>query len=141
MSQYKKLKGCKASIRDKGIQEEYRSVEELSAKLYRHLTIVTRDMSVGATISRDIVKAARASTRADEPTETADPDAKGEVWLQSYTDKAFIVCGDTKPLKEDLKAAKAKWMKTRDGFWAWMFPKSRLDEVARLLGIAAEYRE
>ena len=135
MAQHAKLKEFKASIRDKGIQAEYRSVEELSAHLYRHLTIVMRDISVTPTITREVVKAVKAS---DDAAETEQP--RGEIWFLDYSDKAFLICGDTKPVKEQIKDAGGRWMKSRDGTMGWVFPKSRVNEIARLLGISPAYR-
>lgn len=138
MGQYEKLKQFKTSIRDKGIQAEYKSPDELSASLYRHLTIVLRDMSLTPTITRDIVKAAKAST---PDAATADTKSDEGIWFHDYTDKAFLVCGNTKPIKEQLKGVKGRWMKGKDGSFGWMFPKSRLHEIADLLKMEPAYTD
>lgn len=62
-AQLAKLKEFKASIRDKGIQEQYTSVDELKQKLSRQLTIVMRGMSVDTVVNQSVVKEARASAK------------------------------------------------------------------------------
>jgi hypothetical protein len=145
LDQYKKLKEFKQSIRDKGIQEDYRSVAELKEKLSRQLTIVMREMSVGPVIDKKVVAAARASTR--ETAVDIAPVAKKktiitkeEIWLEDYTDKALIICGNTVDFKDKLRDLGGKWITTRSGGKGWMFSKRRVSDVAELLGIKAELR-
>lgn len=144
--QIKKLKDFKASIRDKGIQDDYRSCEELRQKLGRHLTFLIREMNVGPVIDKRAVEAVKASAR-DDAEETQSPmahEAKpvssageggGETWLEEYTPKAFIVRGDTISHKDDLKEASGRWISCRDGSKAWMFSKRHVEEVAKILDI------
>lgn len=144
LDQLKKLKEFKASIRDRGIQEEYRTCEELRTKLSRQLTIVMREMNLGPMIDKRAVEAARASTREEvaiKPekaveaprTEQAENDA--DVWLEDYTEKAFIVRGNTVDHKNELKEASGRWISVRDKSKAWMFSKRHVAEVAKTLGI------
>lgn len=145
LDQYKKLKDFKLSIRDKGIQEDYRSVAELKEKLSRQLTIVMREMSVGPVIDRKVVAAARASTREASlgavPVEKKKAtQIKEEIWLEDYTDKALIVCGNTVDFRDKLKDLGGKWITTRSGAKAWMFSKRRASDVAELLGVVADLR-
>lgn len=141
LEQYGKLKTFKTSIRDKGIQEDYRSSEELRQKLSRHLTIVMRDMNTGPIIDRKAVEAAKASTRDEdaEPKKTrvravkAAPAKDEEFWLEDYTEKAFIIPGNTVDVADRIKELGGKWISIRGGGKAWMFSKRRLDEVAKAL--------
>lgn len=146
LDQLKKLKDFKASIRDRGIQEDYRNCEELRTKLSRQLTIVMREMNTGPVIDKKAVEAARASTRVDEDRtspapkatsskRTAKQDDEPEIWLEDYTDKAFIVRGNTVEHKEELKEASGRWISVRDKSKAWMFSKRHVTEVAKILGI------
>ncbi|ESX21372.1 hypothetical protein [Mesorhizobium sp. LSJC264A00] len=135
LSQYQKLKEFKQSIRDKGIQEEYRSISELREKLSRQLTIVMREMSVGPVIDKKTVAAAKASTRTGElfvlEKEEAAPDTN-EVFMEDYTEKAFIVRGNTIDYKEAFKGANGRWISVKGGK-AWMFSKRHLKDVAKIL--------
>lgn len=143
LEQYGKLKAFKTSIRDKGIQEDYRTAEELRQKLSRHLTIVMRDMNVGPIIDRKAVEAAKASTRDEQAklpkakaaAETAKEDADDGFWFEDYTEKAFIIPGNTVEHVDKLKELRGKWMTCRDGRKAWMFSKRRLNEVAKALKV------
>lgn len=126
LKQLERLEKFKESIQDKGIQERYSSIEELRSKLFSQLTIVLRDMSVGPVVTPAVVKAARASTLkapSDEPIEMLD-----------YSEKSFVVVGNTLVLKEDLKALGGQWLKLRNGSYGWNFSKKkRLEQVAALL--------
>lgn len=149
MDQLSKLKTFKESIRNKGIQEEYRTIDELRTKLFRQLTIVMREMNIGPMIDRRAVEAAKASTR--ESTEDASSEATSSsasilkpedstVWFEDYTDKSFVVKGNTLRYKDSLKNANGRWIPTKDGTKAWMFSKRNLDKVADILSIPAELR-
>lgn len=143
IEQFGKLKTFKSSIRDKGIQEDYKTCDELRTKLSRQLTIVMREMNTGPVIDKRAVEAARASTRGDdeEKPATAKTRAKSppkddtDVWLEDYTDKAFIVRGNTVDHKDELKAASGRWIALRDKSKAWMFSKRHVEEVAKMLKV------
>ena len=53
------------------------------------------------------------------------------VYIQDYTEKSFVVRGDTQPHKETIKSMGGKWgsrftdKDTGDRFGAWIFPKSK----------------
>jgi len=141
IDQLKRLREFKSSIRDKGIQDDYRGCEELRQKLSRHLTIVIREMSVGPVIDKRAVQAVKAAKRdeadlASGAVSPAKPSlADQAVWLEDYTEKAFIIRGGTKDHKEALKEASGRWISCRDGSKAWMFSKRHVQEVADILGI------
>lgn len=140
--QLDKLEEFKKSIRDKGIQEQYESVEELKSKLSRQLTIVMRGMSVGTAVNAAVVKAAKESTKTPAA-KTSPPDPKGSegIALKEYTDKSFVIVGNTKNFKDQIKELGGKWMRCSDGNFAWMFSKKKLDAVAELLGVPASLVE
>ncbi len=144
--QFDKLEEFKASIRNKGIQEEYSSIEQLKAKLSRQLTIVMRGMTVDAVVNARVVKEAKASTK-----ETAEHIAVNtpkvpakkrrgskpmhDCRLEDYSDRSFVVRGDSTDFKEELKALGGNWIRTRDGTSAWNFSKKKLSQVAELLSL------
>ncbi|APG03527.1 hypothetical protein BJI69_06105 [Luteibacter rhizovicinus DSM 16549] len=149
--QLEKLKDFKKSIRDKGIQDQYVSPDDLRQRLLRHLTIVMRDMSVSPVVDARVVKAAKASTEQDEPaSETGKPakapskvSAKADqtVWFEDYTDRSFVVRGDTLPLADKLRSLGGKWIPLKSGGKAWNFSKKRLAEVAKAIKIKPILRE
>lgn len=59
--------------------------------------------------------------------------------FESISEKAFVVKGDgTYEIKDKLKEAGAKWNRKHK---AWMFPKSRQEEVSTLLGQEVKFQE
>lgn len=148
--QLEKLKEFKKSIRDKGIQENYVSVDELKMKLSRQLTIVLREVSVNTVVDVKAVRAAKSheaetftgsetkqiarSENAKAPKSTTSD----EIRLIDYTDKAFVVIGDTSSYAQQLKDLSGKWITVRFGGKAWMFSKKRLNDVANLLELPPE---
>ncbi len=142
--QLEKLKDFKKSIRDKGIQEHYGSIDELKQKLSRQLTIVMRGLSLGPVVNAKVVREAKASSGGDV---TRPPEAEhgpvvkaGQVWLEDYSDKSFVVRGDTITKKEALKDLGGRYIPLRTGGKAWNFSKRRLEEVAAIFGVKPELR-
>lgn len=62
--------------------------------------------------------------------ESKPMEATGNYEFESISDKAFIVKGDTFPIKDKLKELGGKWHR---GHSAWMFPKSREEEIRAAL--------
>lgn len=149
--QLEKLKEFKKSIRDKGIQEQYATIDDLKQKLSRHLTIVMRDVSVNPVLDARSAKAAKDSTREETPAVVAqkpatkqgngEADEAGTIWLQDYTEKAFAVRGNSTEFAANLKDLGGKWISLKTGGRGWMFSKRRLDEVAGVLGIKAKLKQ
>lgn len=137
LQQLQKLKDFKASIRDKGIQEQYCSVEELQQKLLRQLTIVMRGISVGTQVNPNAVKEAKEdhSSSIDNKQQSNSIESNDDIKLINYTDRSFVVVGDTKNYKDEFNEIYGKWMKLKFGGMGWMFSKKRLIEVADILGI------
>jgi nucleoside 2-deoxyribosyltransferase len=150
--QFDKLEEFKASIRNKGIQEEYSSIDELKAKLSRQLTIVMRGMTVDTVVNAKVVKEAKASTKdAVEPTaptaakrpaptkksatKRVENEPGHDCRLEEYSDKSFVVRGDSTEFKDELKGLGGKWIRTRDGTYAWNFSKKKLTQVSELLSL------
>jgi hypothetical protein len=141
--QLEKLKEFKKSIRDKGIQEHYGSINELKQKLSRQLTIIMRGLSLGPVVNAKVVREAKASSGdVAHPSQALyAPVAKpGEVWLEEYSEKSFVVRGETITKKQELKNLGGRYIPLRTGGKAWNFSKKRLDEVAAIFGIKPELR-
>lgn len=143
-AQLNKLHEFKQSIRNKGIQEQYSSIDELKSKLLRHLTIVTRGMSVGPVVDAAVVKEAKDSTKATvvrRPSSAKLSEGAEPFRLQSYTEKSFVVRGDTKAFKDQFKELGGKWIKLRDNTNAWNFSKKKIAPVATLLNLSPVLEE
>lgn len=146
-TQLEKLKEFKKSIRDKGIQEQYCSIEELKQKLSRHLTIVMRGMSVGTVVNPSVVKEARASASESivpipsaSKLKSVDTSPEEEIWFEDYSEKSFAVRGNTVTKKDELKDLGGKYIPLKTGGKGWNFSKKRLAEVADLLDVKAVLR-
>ena len=74
---------------------------------------------------------------APEPTETANFEAvevkAGEIQIIDYSERAIAVIGDTKPIKEQLKAIGGKFNFRLSCGAGWIFSKKQLPEVEKLL--------
>jgi len=136
-NQLDKLEDFKRSIRKQGIQEDYSSVDELKTKLFRQLTIVTRGISVGTVVAASVVKEAKESTKKKilQPMVAKKSSGNDSISLEDYTDKSFVVRGDTMSKKDELKEIGGKWIKTRHGSYAWNFSKKKIQQVADLCAI------
>jgi hypothetical protein len=149
--QLESLKEFKKSIRDKGIQEQYSSIDDLKQKLLRHLTIVMRDLSVNPVVAASTVKAAKESTREESGTPSRQAEkpvakpstsksTKGNISLEDYSERAFVVIGDSSDFVPQMKKAGGKWISLRNGGKGWTFSKRRLSEVAAIFGMSAKLR-
>lgn len=60
-----------------------------------------------------------------------------QIFLEEYSDKSFVVKGDTRPLKDALKGLGGKWnsrltdKESGEKFGAWLFFSSKKDEVEK----------
>ncbi|MBL0634054.1 hypothetical protein [Aeromonas dhakensis] len=139
LAQVQNLKEFKKSIRDKGVQEQYSSTDELKQKLMRQLTIMMRGISVGTHVNPKVVKEAKednVSPQKKPQTSSKKTSQQSQViTLINYTEKAFVVIGNTTPFKESFSSINGKWIKMKTGGYGWMFSKKRLSEVSEILGI------
>lgn len=138
LKQLETLKKFKESIRDRGLQDGYNSAEDLKQKLLRQLTIVMRDISTSPTINKRAMQEAKRST-SEQVSIVSDSgngvDSSDSIRFEEYTDKSFIVRGNTKAIKDKLSEVGGKWIKTKDGSFAWMFSKRHLEKVAAIVGV------
>jgi len=72
-----------------------------------------------------------------EPTEAANFEKvevkTGEVQIIDYSEKAVAVIGDTKPIKDKLKAIGGRWNSNLSCGAGWIFSKKQLPEIEKLL--------
>lgn len=53
-----------------------------------------------------------------------------EIHIEDYTEKSFVVLGDTKPHKDNIKKLGGKWnSRLRDNKMGWIFPMSKKESV------------
>lgn len=53
-----------------------------------------------------------------------------EIYIEDYTEKSFVVLGDTKPHKDNIKKLGGKWnSRLRDNKMGWIFSMSKKDSV------------
>lgn len=141
--QFGKLKEFKASIRDKGIQEQYSSIEDLKSKLSRQLTIVMRGMSVEPVLNAAVVKEANESTQPGQTLAATKLEkkrggatvARTPLRLIDYSDRALAVIGDSTKHADALREMGGKWISLRSGGKGWVFSKKHLAKVADLLNL------
>ena len=133
--QLKELNSFEESIKTKGLFENYGSTVELQQKLSRQITIIMRETNITSVVDNKAVRRAIAQEKADESNENED-----KIYLKDYTDKSFIVVGNTLAWKDQLKEAGGSWIKTKHGFSAWCFSKKKQTSVASILGIESDLR-
>lgn len=66
-------------------------------------------------------------------TQEVQSTTSGEIQLIDYSEKSFAVIGDTKPIKDKIKALGGRFNKFLTCGPGWIFSKSKLDEVVAAL--------
>ena len=57
-----------------------------------------------------------------------------EIYIENYTGKSFVVLGDTRPHKENIKKLGGKWNnRLKDNKMGWIFPMSKRDSVEKYI--------
>ena len=57
-----------------------------------------------------------------------------EIYIEDYSEKSFVVLGDTKPHKEHIKKLGGKWnSRLKDGKMGWIFPMSKKEYVEKYI--------
>lgn len=129
INQYKALKDFEHRMQKIGLTGSYSSVADLREKLLNQLSINVRDLVSGKVVAPRTPEAVR------ERVKTITAIAKaGQVYMEDYQKdgkvKSFLVKGDTKAMKDDLKHLGGKYNGTLGG---WVFPKTREIEIAEFL--------
>ncbi|MFT9638732.1 hypothetical protein ACMZ49_15550 [Alcaligenes phenolicus] len=141
IDQVKRLREFKKQIQQKGLVFDYESPSTLENMLFKQLTTIIERMNITPTVNvAELKRAAKSAAKfsADQP-EVKLPGSRevvneDEVKLYDYTDKSFVVTGDTLEHKETFTKWGGRWMKARGGKRVWMFAKkSNLDRVAKIL--------
>jgi hypothetical protein len=129
IDQYKALKDFEKRMQKIGLTGAYSSTADLCEKLLNQLSINVRALTSGKPLSTPTQ--AEVQERVKTITEIAK---SGRVYMEDYEKdgkiKSFIVKGDTKIMKEELKGLGGKYNGTLGG---WFFPKTREIEIAEFL--------
>ena len=129
LDQYKALKEFQKKMQKLGLTGAYNSISDFKEQLLNQISINVRRLQEGTPI------------RVSTPKETAEKIKsikkivkEGKIYMEDYDKdgqvRSFLVKGDTKPIKEELKRMGGRWNATLGG---WIFAKSHEIEVAELI--------
>lgn len=126
IEQYSALKNFEKRMQKIGLTGSYTSLIDFKEQLLRQLSINVKNLMLGAPISIPTEKETKERAKSIEKIIK-----EGQVFIQDYEKngqvKSFLVKGDTKAIKNDLKAMGGKWNSSLSG---WIFPKTKELEVA-----------
>ncbi|WP_271085672.1 hypothetical protein [Brevundimonas sp. NIBR11] len=129
LEQYKALKDFEKRMQKIGLTGAYNNLTDFREQLFNQLSINVRNLIDGKPVVAPTAKEAKAKVSSIVKIAKA-----GKVHMEDYEKdgvvKAFVVKGDTKPIKEGLKGLGGRWNGTLEG---WIFPKSRELEIAEFL--------
>lgn len=128
IDQYKSLKIFEAKMQSLGLTGSYRNIPDFKEQLATQININVRRLLNGEEFKTS-------SVDTNEKNKTIKKLLKaGKIYMEDYEKdglvKSFIVKGDTKGAKEDIKRMGGKWNTTLGG---WVFPKTKELEVAAFL--------
>jgi hypothetical protein len=129
LDQYRALKDFQKKMQKLGLTGAYNSISDFKEQLLNQISINVRLLREGAPI------------RVSTPKETAEKIRsikkivkEGKVYMEDYEKdgqvRSFLVKGDTKPIKDELKGMGGRWNSSLGG---WIFSKSHEIEVAELI--------
>ena len=134
IEQYTSLRSFKEKMQKIGLTGSYENIVDFRERLFRQISINIEHLISGFTIlpkSPEVVK--------QQAAEVQKIIKQGKVYIEDYekdgTVKSFLVKGDTKTIKEELKIKGGRW---NSGLGGWIFPKSKEIEIAEFIksGIA-----
>ena len=57
-----------------------------------------------------------------------------DIYIENYSEKSFVVLGETKPHKENIKKLGGKWnIRLRNNKMGWIFPISKKDSIEKYI--------
>jgi len=129
IDQYKALKNFEIKMQKIGLTGSYSSITDFKEQLLRQLSINVQILISGKPSPKPTAKEANEKTKCIEKIVK-----EGQVFMKDYEKdgkiKSFLVKGDTKSIKEDLKSMGGRWNNSLKG---WIFPKTKEIEVAEYL--------
>lgn len=129
IDQYSALKTFEKKMQKIGLTGAYSSITDFKEQLLRQLSINVQTLINGQPIVKPTEKEAKEKAKSIEKIIK-----DGQIFLKDYEKngqvKSFLVQGDTKAIKEDLKSMGGKWNNSLKG---WIFSKSKEIEVAEYI--------
>lgn len=126
VDQFKSLRTFQEKMQKVGLTGSYENLVDFREKLFRQISINVEHLIAGAPAPRPSERQAKENAK-----EITKLIKKDRVYLEDYAKdgvvKSFLVKGDTKSIKDGLKALGGKWNGTLEG---WVFAKSKEIEVA-----------
>lgn len=128
IDQYKALKEFEKKMQRVGLTGSYASITDFREQLFNQLSINVSKLIEGqkfAPTEKDFKEKAKSIKSIVKA---------GKVYMEDYEKdgeiRSFVVKGDTKPIKDEIKELGGHWNRTLGG---WVFPKSREVEIAEFL--------
>lgn len=129
LDQYRDLMNFQTKLQKVGLTGSYTSVTDLAEKLLDQITINVRNLLVGKPAKHATPSEFKKTVKA-----ITDIMKAGQVYIEDYKKdgevKLIVVKGDTKSIKDELKALDGRWNRALVG---WTFPKSREIEIAEFI--------
>lgn len=129
LAQYGALKGFEEKMQKLGLTGSYNNITDFKEQLLNQISINVQAVLAGAPRKSPTKKAAAEKVRS--LTKMVN---EGRVFMEDYKKdgqvKSFLVKGDTKAIKEELKEMGGRWNASLGG---WIFSKARELEVAAFL--------
>jgi hypothetical protein len=138
LSQFQSLNHFKQEIMEKGIVGQYSDISDFERRLSSQISIIVKAMNVAPTVDAKTVK--KANKEGEFVKEKVEDGPQHDIYLEVYTERSFIVRGNTIEWKDQLKDLGGSWIKPKIGDRAWCFSNKKVPEVAKLLGILPQLR-
>lgn len=129
INQYSALKDFEKGMQKIGLTGSYSSTSDLREQLLNQISINIRALASGEVLQIQDPQAAK-----EKATAIRKMAKSGKVYMEDYEKdgevRCFIVKGDAKPLKDDIKSLGGRWNKALGG---WVSPKSKEIEIAEFI--------
>lgn len=129
IDQYKSLKDFEKRMQKIGLTGSYSNIADFREQLLNQLTINVRNLMSGAQLNSPSEAESKAKIASIKKIVK-----EGRIYMEDYEKdgkiKSFLVKGDTKAIKEQLKDFGGHWNGSLNG---WIFPKSKEIEVAEFI--------
>lgn len=129
LDQYKALKEFERKMQKLGLTGAYNSITDFREQLLNQISINVKRLIAGTPTPKPTAKEAAAKIKSIKQIIK-----EGKIHMEDYEKdgqvKSFLVKGDTKPIKEELKQRGGRWNQTLGG---WIFPKSLEIEIAEFI--------
>lgn len=140
LSQFQALNQFKQEIMEKGIVGQYSEISDFERRLYSQITVIVKAMNDAPTVDARTVKRVKKESNDTHNNSSVSKVDGDDLYLEVYTERSFIVRGNTIEWKDQLKELGGSWIKPKTGDKAWCFSNKKVPEVAKLLGILPQLR-